>query len=127
MADQNEADILKAGEDFKGRKDAHFASGQKADDPFQFLAACREWFRHKTARHGYSSGSANRHRRNTVRHPALRCCQFNHHDGDLVNLFVTLIPTQRRGTCTRPVWKWPPSCSKTTSKKAGTASCEPGQ
>lgn len=38
----NEASILACGADYKGREAFAFWTG--ADDPFQFLAACREWY-----------------------------------------------------------------------------------
>ena len=86
--DENEADILKAGEDFKGPKDAHFAFWSQADDQFQFLAACREWYRYKTARFGYRTGLpiAIDATQSGIQHYA--AASLNQHDGDLVNLVL---------------------------------------
>ena len=77
--DENEEAILAAGRDFKGPKDFDFWAG--VDDPFQFLAACHEWYKYETRVRPTRAGLpiAIDATQSGIQH--YRCCQLEPHDG----------------------------------------------
>ena len=85
--DENAAKILRCGNDYK----ASFPFWSKADDPFQFLAACRDYYMWDKHGDGYETGLPIGLDATNSGYQHYAAASLNKKDGKSVNLLETVL------------------------------------